>query len=80
MTQQQIIPTTPNDFGTLELKIGIDQDEFCPYCDGQLETSSDGIFIAGIFYICKNCGKKYKKTNYLDMTKGGGYFQLAPIE
>ncbi len=80
MTQQQSFPITPNDFSALEAKNGINQDKFCRYCDGMLETSSESIFAAGIFYICKKCGKKYKKTNYVDMTKGLSYFQLIEIK
>ncbi len=76
---QQIIPTTPNDFERLKIIIGIDNDKFCPHCDGQLKTSSKGIFSAGIFYKCLHCGKEYKKTNIIDIKNGSSHFQLSKI-
>jgi len=80
MEEQIIIPITPNDFITLELKIGINQDKFCQYCDGALISPGQGAFAPGIFYKCTRCGKKYKKTKHIDMAKGGGYFQLEEIK
>lgn len=76
MEEKLIIPLTPNDFRTLELKIGINQDSFCPYCDGTLISPGQGAFAPGIFYKCPDCGKKFKKTKHIDMTKNEGYFQL----
>lgn len=80
MEEKIILPLTPEDFGTLESKIGIDQDKFCSRCDGPLETSNEGIFTAGIFYKCKHCGKKYKKTNYTDFRTKTDYFQLIEMD
>lgn len=80
MTQHQSFPITPRDFRTLEEKNGINQDKFCHYCDGTLETSGKSIFAAGIFYICKECGKQFKKTKYVDIAKGLSYFQLVEIK
>lgn len=80
MGKQTIIPITPNDFRTLELKIGINQDKFCSYCDGTLISPGQGAFAPGIFYKCTHCGKKYKKTKYIDMAKKMGYFQLEEMK
>lgn len=79
MEQKLIIPLAPNDFRTMELKIGINQDKFCRICDGVLKTSSEGIFSAGIFYICQYCGKKFKKTTYRDFRTQQDYFQLEEV-
>ena len=70
------IPITLEDLAEIEAKIGIDQDEFCPYCDGKLETVKKIPFSIGIFYICRQCGKKFKKTNYRSFGWGEDYFIL----
>ncbi len=77
--EQKIIPTTPEDFQALDVKILKNNDEFCPCCNGELETNNEGLFSAGIFYICKQCGKKFKKTKYRDFGTGGNYFVLKEI-
>ena len=70
------IPITPEDLVGLEAKIGIDQDKFCPYCDGELETSNGVLFSAGIVYVCRQCEKRFKKTNYRSFGWGEDYFIL----
>lgn len=77
---RMIIPLTPEDFSTLEKRIGINQDQFCQICDGPLETSSQGMFAAGIFYKCLHCGKTFKKTFYRNLGTQQDYFQLEEIE
>ncbi|MBU3925452.1 hypothetical protein KJ854_06005 [Patescibacteria group bacterium] len=77
MEEKVIIPITPEDFSALKKKIGINQSEFCSICDGSLETFSKRIFAPGIFYKCQNCGKEFKKTNYIDFQTNTDYFQLV---
>lgn len=61
----------------------IDQNNFCSR-GGILETSSLGPFAAGIFYKCSrrcpDCKGEFKKTNFIDMAKGGGYSEFSPIK
>ena len=79
MKQEIIIPVTSADFQELEVEILENNDEFCSYCDGELETNNEALFSAGIFYICKQCGKKFKKTKYRDFGTGGNHFVLKEI-
>lgn len=74
-----IIPITPEDFSTLEKTIGINEDKFCPYCNSPLISNGEGMFAPGIFYSCAHCGRRYKRTNYIDMAKKESYFQLKEI-
>lgn len=80
MKKKIILPFTPEDFRAIESKIEINQDKFCSHCDGPLKTSNEGIFTAGIFYKCKHCEKKYKKTNYIDFQTKTDYFQLIETD
>lgn len=68
---------------TLNAMLEINQDKFCSR-GGILETSALGPFAAGIFYKCNrqcsDCTGHLKKTNYLDMTKGGNYSSFSPVK
>jgi len=76
MTQKIIIPITKSDFQALDRIILRNSNKFCQYCNGKLETEEEYPFSASIFYICKKCGKKFKKTRYIDFKTGESYFVL----
>lgn len=80
MEQKLIIPITPEDFGIINNLIGIDQDTICLKCEGPLKTSSEGIFSAGIYYSCLDCGAKFKKTAYRDFRTKQDYFRLEEVK
>ena len=73
--EQKIIPTTPEDFQAWDMKIR-NNDKFCPYCNGELETNNEALFSAGIFYVCRQCGKEFKRTNYTNFQTKENYFVL----
>ncbi|MCK4592535.1 hypothetical protein KAT63_03820 [Candidatus Parcubacteria bacterium] len=64
------------------LKFSSRQDVFCPNyrCGSKLETHKDGVMSEGIYYMCKKCKKKYKKTKHIDMSgKNDDYFKLTEV-
>lgn len=73
--EQKIIPTTSEDFQAWDMKIR-NNDKFCPYCNGELETNNKALFSAGIVYVCRQCEKRFKKTNYRSFGWGEDYFIL----
>jgi len=79
MSKEIIIPVTPADSQSLEVMILKNNDEFCHYCDGKLEADNKVLFSVGIFYICKQCGKKFKKTNHTNFQTEENYFVLEEI-
>lgn len=71
-------PITENDFRIWGIMI-LNNDKNCCHCDGELEAINQIPFSSGIFYICKRCGKNFKKTNYTDFRTGESYFKLKEI-
>lgn len=62
------------------MNIETNQDDICPSCKkGILKTSERGIFAAGIFYKCCDCGAEFKKTNITDMKTGTTYYWMLPV-
>ena len=77
--QKLIIPVTPTDFQKIEEMVSQNNDTICSFCDGKLKTSGKLPFSKGIFYICKQCGKEFKKTNYTNFQTEENYFVLEEI-
>lgn len=77
MTLKKRIPITPEDLVSWGSMIGINEKDFCPYCDGELKTKPDEKYSANIFYKCEKCNREFQKTNYRDFrNKEGNYFVL----
>jgi len=74
--KQISIPLTKSDFESWGREIARNNDTICGYCEGELKTEEEYPFSAGIDYICKQCGKGYKKTKYMDFGTGESYFVL----
>jgi ribosomal protein L37AE/L43A len=79
MEQKSIIPTIKRNFQALEVIILKNNDKFCSHCNGELETNDKIPFSSGIFYTCRQCGKKFKKTNYIDFQTEENYFVLEEV-
>ena len=74
--KQRSIPLTKSDFENWEREIARNNDTICNCCEGELETEEEIPFSTGIKYECKQCGKKFKKTKYMDFGTGENYFVL----